>query len=480
MSDQIIQRSSQIADSRAAMPWLVAAGVYALLMLLAPRLLGDPDTYSHIALGRWILEHGSVPNSDPLSLTMRGEHWIAFEWLSQIAYATALSLGGWIGVVALAATAASAAFGLLTRFLLRHWQPVPALIAVLAAFVLASPHILARPHVLALPLIVLWVGTLIRVVDEKRAPPWHMLPLMVLWANLHGSFTFGIAIAGAIACDALWNAPANERLRVARQWLLFGVLALGAACINPYGPEAILVTTRTIALGEVLTIVTEWRSQDFTHLGPYELIMLGAFGFALYRGVKLPPLRILIVFGILHLSLSQSRHAELLGLLAPLFLARPLAEQFAAIASTRNIAIARYDAWLPAAAIVLLIGMTGLAAMRSIEPAANITPANALKSFDTVKAGPILNAYDFGGYLDFVGIAPFIDGRAELYGTKFIMRHSRALDLQNLPDFLAMLDEYKFGAILLTPSTPAIALLDRLPEWKRVYADDVAVVHTRR
>jgi hypothetical protein len=475
MSDQTLQRSSRIADSQAAMPWLVAAGLYGLLMLLGPRLLGDPDTYSHIAMGRWILEHRSVPTSDPLSLTMRGEHWIAFEWLSQVAYATVQSLGGWLGVVALAAAAASASFGLLTRFLLRHWQPVPTLVAVLAAFVLVSPHVLARPHILALPLIVLWVGTLIRAVDEQRSPPWHLLPLMILWANLHGSFTFGIAIAGAIACDALWNAPASARLRVARQWLLFGVLALAAACINPYGPEAILVTARTIALGEVLTIVTEWRAQDFTHLGPFELIMLGAFGFALYRGVKLPPLRLLIVFGLLHLSLSQSRHADLLGLLAPLFLARPLAEQFTAIAAEHT--NARFNTWIPAAAVAMLVAITGVAATRVIAPAANVTPARALASID--KNSRILNAYDFGGYFDFVGIPAFIDGRAELYGMKFIMRHSRALDLQNLPDFLAMLDEYKFGATLLTPSTPAVALLDRLPEWKRVYADDVAVVHTR-
>ena len=478
MSDQTIARSHRLAVSTAALPWLVAAGIYALLMLLGPRLLNDPDTYSHIAMGRWIVAHVAVPTGDPLSLTLRGEHWVAFEWLSQVVYATALSLGGWTGVVALAAAAASVAFGLLTHFLLRHWQPTPALIAVLAAFVLVSPHILARPHVLALPLIVAWVAALIRSADEQSAPPWRMLPLMILWANLHGSFTFGIAIAGGIACDALWNAPANERFRVARQWLLFGVLAIAAACINPYGPEAILVTARTIALGEVLTIVTEWRSQDFTHLGAFELIMLGAFAFALYRGVKLPPMRILLVFGILHLSLSQSRHAELLGLLTPMLLARPLAEQFAAFVADRT--MPRLNAWLPAATITTLIAITGVAATRAISPAANITPAKALTSIDTAKIGRILNAYDFGGYLDFAGIPAFIDGRAELYGMKFIMRHSRALDLQNLPDFLAMLDEYKFGATLLTPSTPAVALLDRLPEWKRVYADDIAVVHVRR
>lgn len=481
MSDQTIPRSHRIIISPPALPWLAGAGVYALLTLLAPRLLADPDTYSHIALGRWMLEHHGVPDGDPFSLTLRGAHWVPFEWLAQIAYASALALGGWMGAVALAAAAASVAFGLLTHFLLRYWQPMPVLIAVLAAFVLVSSHILVRPHVLALPLIVLWVGTLIRAADERHPPPWHVLPAMILWANLHGSFTFGLAIAGAIACDALWNAPAAERLRVARQWLIFGVLALAAACINPYGPEALLVTTRTIALGEVMSVVTEWRSQDFTHLRPFELIMLGAFGFALYRGVKLPLPRIVIVFGILHLSLSQSRHADLLGLLTPLFLAKPLAEQFSAIAASRDAAVTRLNAWLPFTAVAMLLGLTAISGVsRNIAPAANITPAAALRSFDTVKAVPILNAYDFGGYLDFVGIPAFIDGRAELYGMKFIMRHNRALDLLDLPDFLVMLDEYKFGATLLTPSTPAVALLDRLPEWKRVYADDVAVVHVRR
>jgi hypothetical protein len=55
-----------------------------------------------------------------------------------------------------------------------------------------------------------------------------------------------------------------------------------------------------------------------------------------------------------------------------------------------------------------------------------------------------------------------------------------ALSLENLPDFLRLLDEYHIGAALLTPSTPAVALLDRLPDWKRIYSDDVAVVHARR
>src|SRR6516165_9926617 len=117
MSEQVIRRAERELDLQSALPWLVVAGVYVLLITLAPRLLSDPDTYSHIALGRWILEHHAVPTSDPFSATLRGTHWVAFEWLSQIALATAYAPAGWTGVVALTATAVAAAFGLLTKFL---------------------------------------------------------------------------------------------------------------------------------------------------------------------------------------------------------------------------------------------------------------------------------------------------------------------------------------------------------------------------
>jgi hypothetical protein len=67
-----------------------------------------------------------------------------------------------------------------------------------------------------------------------------------------------------------------------------------------------------------------------------------------------------------------------------------------------------------------------------------------------------------------------------IYGERYVFRHDRALSLQNLPDFLRLLDECRIQVTLLAPSTPAVGLLDRLPDWKRAYADDVAVVHMRR
>ncbi|MGN5478967.1 hypothetical protein ACTMU2_24310 [Cupriavidus basilensis] len=41
-------------------------------------------------------------------------------------------------------------------------------------------------------------------------------------------------------------------------------------------------------------------------------------------------------------------------------------------------------------------------------------------------SGPVFNSYNFGGYLIFSGIAPIIDGRADLYGDDFVRRYVEA------------------------------------------------------
>jgi hypothetical protein len=105
----------------------------------------------------------------------------------------------------------------------------------------------------------------------------------------------------------------------------------------------------------------------------------------------------------------------------------------------------------------------------------------AVAAIKARNAGPVLNDYDFGGYLIYAGVRPFVDGRTDqLYGEAFMVRHDRAVTLRNVGDFVNLLDEYGIGATLLNPATPAVGLLDRMDEWQRVYADDVAVVHVRR
>jgi hypothetical protein len=91
----------------------------------------------------------------------------------------------------------------------------------------------------------------------------------------------------------------------------------------------------------------------------------------------------------------------------------------------------------------------------------------------------VLNAYNFGGYLIASGVKTFDDGRTELYGEKFLLRLDRALELNNVGTLLRLLKQYHIDATLLAPKAPANSLLARLKGWKRIYADDVAVVYLK-
>ncbi len=464
---------------RTALPILAAAVVASVVLLAGSNLLADADTYWHLTVGQWILDHRAFPTADAFSFTFPGAHWIAKEWLSQVLYAAAYGLGGWQAMAILAAVSVGLAFALLARWLDAGFNLTVTLVFLAVAFVLVTPHLTARPHALALPVMIAWVGGLVRATDRAEAPsPW-LLPLMVLWANLHGGFTLGILLVGACGLEAILSARPEHRIRTAMVWVRFGVLTLVAASITPYGPESMLVTFRILGLGSALTIIGEWQPKDFSHIGVFEVLLLLAIGFALYRGVVFRPVRILILLGLLHLALSAERNSEILGLLAPLFLAAPVARQFPSLRPAAAHPQPGAGRAVMGISAIALIAVVATAAVTSAEPSNRITPAAAVAALQKASVARILNAYDFGGYLIRSGIPTFIDGRSELYGAAFITRYYRAITLSDLDDFVRLLDEYRIGGTLLPPGTSAIAFLDRLPGWHRLYADDLAVVHVR-
>lgn len=465
----------------ALVPLAVTGVLYLALLLAGDQLLNDPDSYWHVVVGRWMVDHRAFPTADPFSFTFAGSPWIAKEWLSQILYAGAQALAGWPGMVVLAAAAAALAFALFTRALLTNLRPLYAVLFAAVAFLLAAPHIVARPHVLAFPVMVAWIAALVRAADEKRTPSLWLLPLMVLWANLHGGFTFGIMMVGALSLDAIASAPRSERLATAARWVGFGLLALAAGCITPYGWQSMLMTVRILGLGPALSILGEWKPADFSHLGGLEIVLLLGLGATLRRGVTLPPVRVVILLGLVHMALSADRNAEMFGLVAPLVIARPLAAQIAAIRGTpREAASPRLFAGVIAVLIAALLAASiALAAAFHYTPNARITPAAAVDALKRANPGPVLNQYDFGGYLVYEGVPTFIDGRTELYGGSFFDRYYKAVMLADLAGFDGLLDKYGIKATLLAPDTPAVAYLDRQPGWHRLYADDIAVVHVR-
>ena len=82
-----------------------------------PRTFGDGDTSWHVAVGRWIWQHGRIPASDPFSFTAFGKPWVAMEWPADLLFAGAFNLFGYAGLAALTAGAIMALNAILLVYL---------------------------------------------------------------------------------------------------------------------------------------------------------------------------------------------------------------------------------------------------------------------------------------------------------------------------------------------------------------------------
>ena len=482
--------SSAGAWRRLLPSWPLIAGLLVLARALSQpmALLHDPDTYLHVAAGRWMLAHAALPVHDPFSHTFAGATWVPHEWLAEIVLAAVWALAGWSGLVLLTAILFALSVAILTRFLLRWCEPFSALIAAGLGAATGLGHLLARPHLLALPLLVVWSGRLFLARDSRTAPPFWLLPIMALWANLHASFMFGLALAVYLGAEAVLMSPGSRALE-ARRWGLFAVLAAAAALATPNGLAGFLQPFRLLAMPALQVTMIEWRSPDFQAFQPVEIWLLGAVALGFSAGVRLPPPRLFLLLVLAHMALAHARHAELLGFVGPLAVAASLGPELAArIRSVPPSPLARGAARLasPAAFPALLLTAAIAAALslplllRPIErtdgPA---TPATALAAARRMGLdGAVFNSEAFGGYLIFRGIPSFIDGRIEMYGDDFLRRYVEAATGDERA-LTALLRRYRVAWTLLSPGDTAVETLDRLPGWRRAYADDTAIIHRR-
>jgi len=481
MTISVAHTEDAASRMRGLLPLWVGISVYALFLLAGNRLLIDPDTMWQITVGQWILDHRAVPETDVYSFTMHGQPWISTQWLAQVVYAKAYAISGWSGPVVLAAAAIAGAFALLAKFLSRRLSESTTLVFIAAALALTVPHLLARPHVLAMPIMIAWVGGLIAAADRRDAPSYWLLPLMALWANLHGGFVFGLMLVAPIALDAVLSAEASSRKSLALRWAAFGLLALVASCCTPYGWNSLLASQKILELGSALPLIMEWKPADFGGIGPFEICLLLGIALALYRGVTLPPMRIVLLLGLLHMALAQGRAGEMLALIAPLVLAAPLARQIGGVESSpSSTAAPMRGALFAGIAIALVAGTFAYASVHRFEPHMRGSPVAAVTELKKLHLTRVLNDYDFGGYLISAGVAPFIDGRTELYGEKFFVDHNSASGLMEPENLFRLLDQYQIEATLMRTQSAASKLLDHIDGWQKIYSDDIATIHLRK
>jgi hypothetical protein len=444
---------------------LFAILVLALPLGLAssPRIFNDGDVSWHLASGAWMLGHGRIPTTDPFSLTVAGHPWTAMEWLADLIFASAFRLAGYAGVTTIVAAVMIALHALLFFYLQRRVGPVAMVATLLVLDFVLMPFTLARPHVLVWPLLAAWTILLLEASERERVPPLWAALVLTVWTNLHASFPIALPIGAAIAFDALQKTG----WRNWREWARFALASLIAILLNANGIRGLSQPFHIAGLA-MLPLINEWQPSTLSWTPQFYVALGIGLSVLLYKGVRVPLGRLVLLLVLGALAFSQVRHQSWFIVTAccvvpPLVGSRPSQS---------------HDfRWLAFTAIPLLL-------VRSIWP---ITPdENAASPRHLIAAipgglrnQPVFNGYTFGGPLILAGIRPYIDGRADMYGDAFVLDYSRIMD-GDLARFDAAVKRYDIRWTMLPANSRLAQQLDSSGSWIRIYSDRVGAIHVRR
>ncbi|MBW8837403.1 MAG: hypothetical protein JF605_20775 [Burkholderia sp.] len=344
-----------------------------------------------------------------------------------------------------------------------------------------------------------------------------LIPLMALWANLHGSFIFGLAFTSFFALEAVLAArteveaalPAEQsrheqdistgsraNIRIQREislfcsrevraaalrWGAFLAAAICMALITPGGLKGFLYPFHVISM-QNLPSIDEWRAENFQKPSALQFVLFCTLAVCLFRGVRMGAARLALLLLLVYMSLQHMRQEFILAVMAPLLLAGPLARALGTKAGLPPAPLPPFKKMIAPAAVMGTLFLA-LTLWRLASPGERIdqatVPVSALAHVPPgLRTRPVFNDYGFGGWLIFQGVKPFMDGRSDMYGDDLLKVY---LDVSS-GDRTAIdrtMSRYDIQWSILQPSSPLAAALDTRPGWRRIYSDKWAVVQAR-
>jgi hypothetical protein len=245
-------RHSISGVSLRALWWFLAIALPVLASLIAK--ISTVDLAYQLRAGAEIIASGRIPTTDTWTFTMAGQPWVDQQWAAQVVLRAIESVAGWVGLAVFRAALVGAIFGGTCLIAVRRGLDVrTAAILSLLAFVVAAPALALRPQLLGM---LCFVGVLLLVVDRRNHPArlWLAPVIVVIWANLHGSFFLGPLVIGLA-----WLEDVHDRRPEAMRTLAAAVVAAVAACLTPSGPSVWLYAAGLTTNSAVTARVTEWQ-----------------------------------------------------------------------------------------------------------------------------------------------------------------------------------------------------------------------------
>jgi hypothetical protein len=470
--------------------------VVAYAFFFASKPLSDPDFWFHLKTGEYIIRTSLIPRTELFSFTNYGKPWIAHGWLSGAIFYAIYSRLGFDFLIFLFAVLAALAFWIVFRRCNSH--PFIAGFATLLGVWTALPTIGVRPRVFTLLLASVYLALLTHYARRGRGRAiWWLVPLMGLWANLHGGFLIGLALIGltiiGIPLDA-WAAgekigPLWPRLRAL--WLvLFGCSLV--ALLNPYGVRIYTFPIRVLLSPIYNQVIVDWVSPDFHELNSLPLlllILLTITAFAL-SPERVKPSDLLLFLATLYATLKQQRNMAIFALVAAPLLAgyfqnwlvstsfgKPFGRPSSSESSRRPILLSLL-LLLPLAAFAAKLKSTIYAPPTQERIKVPVKAVGYLKEMQ-ITGNTFTDPNIWGGYL--IWALPsnpvYIDGR-DVYPQEFLKEYVDII--QGVSDWRAPFDRYGVRIVIIEPRSMLARELLGSPEWQQVYQDEMAVVFHRR
>jgi hypothetical protein len=478
-------------------------GILYLWCTLRP--LWHTDLWGHLSYGRHIATTNGLPTTEPLMTLSRGVPFVDTAWLSQLAGYTLYHHWGIAGLQGATALLIVGMTALLYHLLLTRTRSLGwTWFGVCTFLVLNWTHLgVIRPQLLGLAcFVVLW--TRMHARPRSRHDLWLVPVLMLLWANLHGSFVVGLGLLAAVwigrgidlvrrtgTLRSLWHDAVFRRALV--------ILQLGgiATLINPYGLGLSLEVLQMSDNANLLAL-TEWQALNLRLLPGMIFAGSAALLILLYR---CSPRRVsategLILLGLGFATLWSARFAIWWGPVAATLLAlhghatarRWWAWRAEAVESPKT------GKWL-----VIVVGLVwiffaysplGMKVLRDRDPdptkaLSNSTPLGVTNWLnENPPGGLVFNPYEWGDYLQYAGptgMEVFLNSHAHLVPREVWLHYLQVMEQS--AEWPEILDRYGVNTVILDKEyreSLIRRMKDDTAKWKIGWEDAQGVVFLRR
>ena len=183
---------------------VIMALIYLLpaIWILRP-IVVDPDVWWHLQTGKWIVEHGTLPTTDPFSAYGEGKAWIVYSWLFDLSIYGLIHLCGENGIILYTLVLTWLIILVLHRMIVARVSDFVAVCGLMTLSAIALTKVFTpRPWLLTILFFAITLEIVLSLREGKRSPWFWYLPLLyVLWANTHIQFIYGLGLLG-LACVA--------------------------------------------------------------------------------------------------------------------------------------------------------------------------------------------------------------------------------------------------------------------------------------